>query len=89
MSDKVKRIRNDMCPPDLHFRKECDNLKCGARVSWKEGFDSAWTIHEKLVAPLLEALEFECGGACARGINPCNARETIDRYKVAVCEQGG
>lgn len=26
---------------------------------------------------LAEALEFECGGRCAEGINPCNAREAL------------
>lgn len=33
------------------------------------------------VAELIEALEFECGNRCASGINPCNAREVIDRHK--------
>ena len=39
----------------------------------------------QLLAPLLleaiEALKFECGGRCAQGINPCNARETLDKIE--------
>jgi hypothetical protein len=27
---------------------------------------------------LRSALEFECGNRCARGINPCNARQILD-----------
>jgi len=32
------------------------------------------------VQKLLDALEFECDGTCARGINPCNARETLNEF---------
>jgi len=34
-------IRDELRPKDLHFRKECDDYKCGAHKSWNEGFDSA------------------------------------------------
>lgn len=29
----------------------------------------------------IEALEFECGNRCAIGINPCNAREALEKIK--------
>jgi len=40
------------------------------------------TGHDSLspiVIDLLMALEFECGNKCAIGLNPCNAREAIDK----------
>jgi hypothetical protein len=36
---------------------------------------------EKQVAEYEEALQFECGDRCAAGINPCNARTVLDKYK--------
>ena len=34
--------RDELRPKDLHFRPECDSdlFKCGAHVSWNEGFSA-------------------------------------------------
>lgn len=41
--NEINKIRDDLCPANLHWRKECDDdqFKCGAKLSWKEGFDAA------------------------------------------------
>lgn len=46
-----------------------------------DGFDAGRADALKEAQVLVEALEFECDGTCARGINPCNAREVLDKWK--------
>jgi hypothetical protein len=43
ISPELAKIRDEKCPVDLHFRKECDenSFRCGAKISWKEGFNDA------------------------------------------------
>jgi len=43
-------IRDKLRPKDLNFRPECGDYKCGASVSWEEGFDAA----VELLMPVLE-----------------------------------
>ncbi len=39
------------CPRDLNFRKECDwdTMKCGAKVSWKEGYLAGFRARDELL----------------------------------------
>lgn len=45
------------------------------------GFDAADAHYRPIVENLIKALEFECGNRCAVGINPCNARETLESVR--------
>lgn len=38
LNDEMAAI--NACPKDINFRPECDEYKCGAAVSWREGFIS-------------------------------------------------
>lgn len=43
---ELVKIRDERCPSDLNFRKECDenSFRCGAKISWKEGFNDAFHL---------------------------------------------
>ena len=41
-------------------------------------------LPNELLLKALKALEFECDGTCARGINPCNARSVMDEILEAL-----
>ena len=39
----------------------------------------------KIMMPMIEALEFECGNRCAHQ-NPCSAREALEKFKKGLGE---
>lgn len=54
---KFDQLRDELRPKDLHFRPECEHLKCGAKASWNEGFDAASALWAADVRELFEALK--------------------------------
>ena len=74
LSEKIKRIRDEMADQDArdYERINSHGYKCG--------FDAAWAIHEKLVAPLIEALgKYKLGDGCT-------AEVAVEKYKSEVGE---
>jgi len=49
--------RDAACPRDLNFRKDCDDYKCGAVKSWKEGADWGSDWQRARAKKLVEALK--------------------------------
>jgi len=54
-----------------------------SRISFKQGA----ALPSELLLLALEALAFECGNRCAIGLNPCNARDTIEQIRTRL--EGG
>lgn len=46
--EQVEKAAKENCPRDLNFRKECDDNRCGAIASWKEGYSAgAYLVLER------------------------------------------
>lgn len=46
LSPEAQAKMEELRPKDIHFRPECDSdlFKCGAHVSWKEGFQAGYAF---------------------------------------------
>jgi hypothetical protein len=53
----------------------------GVIIGFNKGFDAGREYELERAKVLVEALKFECGNRCAIGINPCNAREALEKYE--------
>ena len=50
---KQQQLRAESArPKDLHFRKECEDWKCGAHASWMDGYQAAVEDAKGLVETL-------------------------------------
>lgn len=57
MNERIKKLRDELRPRDLHFRSECEEFKCGAHKSWEEGFDAANDLLMQDAKELVAALK--------------------------------
>jgi hypothetical protein len=59
--DKIPESLEDpaetFCPRDLNFREECDEFRCGAKLSWKEGFLAGAEYERARIVSLLRSEE--------------------------------
>lgn len=84
MSPEAKKRREKLadryteawCDLDLHEKADTHDEYC---EMFNVGYKFAKTEEAEKLKVALEALEFECGNRCAQGLNPCNAREAIDK----------
>lgn len=79
MTEAIKKLRDEMWKEHKDSHKPLglnkfyyeDNMEY-----WKNGFDAAWALHEKLVEPLLDIIDREFPGA----------ETAIEKYKSEVGE---
>lgn len=52
----AEKLAGELYPRDLNFREECDDYKCGAIKSWKEGFLAGFEAARRSDEPMMEEM---------------------------------
>ncbi len=78
MTPKIKKLRDEYAQANYSSREFMDY-----RIAFGHGFDAAWAIHERLVAPLIRTIEFD---SYESGENGRIAKAILEKYKAEVGE---
>lgn len=94
MTEKIKRLRDEMAldKSETCFCAggACSGCEENTKKVFKYGFDAAWALHVRLVAPLIEYIAERCSYRCYyEGKHPnCdeNSCDVLKAYKSEVGE---